>query len=283
MDIKKNKKIVLGPTSIDIKIIRICGYIGIFAMLLLLLIFNIGFDGNHIIRLIINIVIVILFLFMVGIVLYSNKKIEIENEAIIKTDIFCRKKVLGTLSDITSFSLTNIYIYVLKSDKELFSFSYHGADNNEFYKYLNNNYEKSLYIKGNKIAGLLFFLLSSFIFMFSLMELGIFTLIGILIAFLIVCLGINELTSKFMIKKDQIIIENLSCNKKININKLTTIKYQKVPGLGKYQVIDQLYTVSGYINKKVCFSISQVVPETLDLIKKAARKNKVKLIKISNK
>lgn len=80
MSFDKNEKIILVPTSIDLKVMKIGGVILIFCMVFLLFVFNIGYEGNFIIKIIINIDTILLFILSVYIVLLKNKKLKLKME-----------------------------------------------------------------------------------------------------------------------------------------------------------------------------------------------------------
>ena len=139
--INKDKKIIAISQS-DKKICNILIYI----LMGILLIFNL-------ITLLVNILLLILILplSILGVFIIYNRinnyKIEIENDVITKTNIFNKKKVIGNISEITTYSEELPIVTVLNNNQKLFSFSIHGREDNKiFYEYLKSNYNFNIYI-----------------------------------------------------------------------------------------------------------------------------------------
>ena len=124
---------------------RICNII-LYILMGILLIFNL-------ITLLVNILLLILILplSILGVFIIYNRinnyKIEIENDVITKTNIFNKKKVIGNISEITTYSEELPIVTVLNNNQKLFSFSIHGREDNKiFYEYLKSNYNFNIYI-----------------------------------------------------------------------------------------------------------------------------------------
>lgn len=88
-----------------------------------------------------------------------NSKIVIENSIIKKINLYRKPIELGSVSEITSYSIYNMKVTVLKNEKDYFSFLIRGRENNfQFFNYLKNNYKESLRITGMKSFALFFFI-----------------------------------------------------------------------------------------------------------------------------
>lgn len=134
-------KIIIAISQSDKKICNILIYI----LMGILLIFNL-------ITLLVNILLLILILplSILGVFIIYNRinnyKIEIENDVITKTNIFNKKKVIGNISEITTYSEELPIVTVLNNNQKLFSFSIHGREDNKiFYEYLKSNYNFNIY------------------------------------------------------------------------------------------------------------------------------------------
>lgn len=123
-----NNKIILSVDEKDKKYANICMYIFSILVLLLNILFLIGESSLVIISFPSSIIIaMILFSYI------NNPKIEIENSVITKTNLFNKKKEIGHVSEITSFSEDIFQDTVLNNNEKIFSFNLHGRDDNSFF------------------------------------------------------------------------------------------------------------------------------------------------------
>lgn len=161
-----------------------------------------------------------------------NIKVEIENGVITKTNCFKIKKIIGNLSDITSFSTFNDKAIVYKENyKKMFSFRYKiSKTHKEFYQYLLDNHNTTIPIYRCKpicVFIYLAFLLCS-IFIYAYLY-----LISPYLLILLIFIPISLLFLIYKLYKPCIIItdKELICNlffKKLSIslNDITKIKLQ---------------------------------------------------------
>ena len=188
-----NNKLVLGLNFKDKKIINV--FFGI--ILFLLVVYNI-------IILFIKPVLLLIFIplsffLLLSLLYFITRKIEIENNVIYLSTILKKKNKIGTLSQISSFSLNNNVITVLKDDKKYFSFPINGEDNLLFYSYLKENYKESIYITSNNFF-LFWIILAYTILSISIISKTIFEFFFYLIlSFLFFVLSINEKIKLFQI------------------------------------------------------------------------------------
>lgn len=260
-----NKKIVLGPNKITRTVLNIATWIIVILVFLLNLVCL--FD--------IYLFIVICPLSIIFLVTFCNylyTRIEIENSIITKTNLFNRRKVLGNMSLITSYTINLLNIIVFSNNKKIFSFNPVGEDNFSFREYLKNNYEFSICVFGNKV-------LSYFCYGFGILfmvMMGNFNLLGVIF----LCIGLDESLKEFQIIGDMITYKRLFVNKKINLSSLNEIKYYKEVGYGRYRGRN-CYDIIGYDdNGAKSFKIKEVTPETLEHLINTSKKYGIKVRKI---
>ena len=225
-----DRKLLLGP---DNHSKNICNII-IFILAIILLLFNgltmIVKPSAFIIVCPLSII-TIIFLFY-----YCNKQIEIDNSIVYKISFFNRKKKIGYLSDITSYSQGCAHTTVLKNNQVFFKFSLSGRnDNQDFLTYLKNTSKISIFTEESKMIGYTYF---------SLGVLCIFTG-GLLIGVPLLFWGIIELSKHFHIIDNVIIYNTLFNNKTLKISDLTKIQYKK--HVFNYKGITSVrYTITGF-------------------------------------
>lgn len=279
-EFNENKKIVLGFNEKDKKVFNILKNIIIILIGILLLIINNFFDGILLNIVFIDIICIILYLLLILSTLYiKNQKIEIDNSIIIKTNLFNNRRVIGNISEITSFCASITDVIVLKNNKKYFSFQIHGgSDNYDYYSYLKNNYNNSIYIKGTKNIAIIMYLFSIIIITVVLISKLDIILFG-LISFLLFLYGLDENIKEFLIFNKQIIYKRLFVKKTFNLVDLTRLEYKKNIGYGRYRPIFTTYTITGYNYVSKCFKIDNVIPENLKIIKDLVKEYDIKIIK----
>lgn len=121
---------------------------------------------------------------------------------------------------------------------------------------------------------IIYYFFALIVFVFSIIELTAFTFLGNLIAILLLFKALDEQRTKFVIYNNKINYQTIFRNRKIDISDLSTIEYNKTVDYGRYHTTGTIYDVRGYMNKNICFSISHVIPENLEIIKKVQKKIK---------
>lgn len=265
-----NNKLVLGLNFKDKKIINVL--FGI--ILFLLVVYNIIVFFIKPISLLIFIPLSLFLL--LSLLYFITKKIEIEDNIIFLSTILKKKNKIGTLSQISSFSLNNNVITVLKDDKKYFSFSINGEDNLLFYNYLKENYKESICITSNNFF-LVYIIIAYTILSISIISKTIFEFFFyLLLSFLFFILSINEKIKLFQIIDNKTIIcRRLFVNKKIDISFLSKIIILKVRG-GKYHhLIPTQYKIIGLSGKKRVFKVKTSL-SNMELFKCTLKEYKIK-------
>lgn len=266
-----NNKLVLGLNFKDKKIINV--FFGI--ILFLLVVYNIIVFFIKPILLLIFIPLSFFLLF--SLLNFITRKIEIENNVIYLSTILKKRKKIGTLSDISSFSLNNNVITVLKDDKKYFSFSINGEDNLLFYNYLKENYKESICITSNNFF-LFWIILAYTVISLSITAKNIFEVfIYILLSLFFLLLSIDEKIKVFQIIDDRIIIyKRLFINRSLNISSLSKVIILKDEGVGKYwYYMSAPYKIIGLSGKKRVFKIKTSL-SYMELFKSTLKEYKIK-------
>lgn len=267
-----NNKLVLGLNFKDKKIINIL--FGI--ILFLLVVYNIIILFIKPISLLIFIPLSLFLL--LSLLYFITKKIEIEDNIIYLSTILKKKNKIGTLSQISSFSLNNNVITVLKDNKKYFTFPINGEDNLLFYNYLKENYKECICITSNNFF-LVYIILAYTILSISIISKTIFEFFFyLLLSLFFLLLSIDEKIKLFQIIDNKIIINRrLFINKKIDISSLSKIIILKVRG-GKYHHLMPLqYKIIGLSDKKRVFKINTSL-SNMELLKSTLKEYKIKCI-----
>lgn len=274
------RKIILGTDEKTKKYIKPLIFLILFLSLIVFIMVNLFFDRGLVLKIIFNISFVIyLFLILFTILSLSYQKIEIENSIITKINLFNKKKVIGNISQITSFCESSTDVFVLKNNDRFFSFQIFGrSDNSEFYDFLKNNYHDSIFIKGTKMVEIILYMFSVLIFVLLLLEnYKNYNFVFIPIVFILLFIGLDEKVKKLQIVGDEIIYRRLFIERKIKLCDLVKIEYRKNRGFGRYIPIFTSYTITGFNDVSKCFKVNNITENNLKTIKDISKKYNIKV------
>lgn len=284
-----NKKIVLELTKYYKKDYKIgCIILTFITALLIIFLFllNIGWYeklGLYIFCMLF----IIMFIYFIFVI---NTKVEIYKGIITKYYIFKIKKVVGKLSDITSFSTFNKKAIVYKNKfQKMFSFEYKiSKTHKKFYQYLMDNFNdeipiyryKPVYISIYIVILLYSFFIFGYLYFINQYFLLLCILIPITFYFLIKklnepCLIINE---------KSIIYNGFLKSKYINLNNVTKIKFEIIrnyfhPDRSSINVTDKSYHFILFNKKNKLIKVRNIAIEDINRIEKLLNNKNIKIVR----
>lgn len=208
-----------------------------------------------------------------------NSKIEINDDEIIKYSLLNKKKKIGKISDIETYS-GDVYVTVYKKEKKFFHYwkAITNNDNVAFYEYLKNNYTRSIVKERNLFLAFLSlgYAIVYIYILIKFMERHVFTTCIVMIFGSIIFF--KRYIKEFKIIGNKIIYKNLFCNKKMDISTITKIQYTKrVYRTRGTKCIS--YNIIGFIEEKRSFKVNDLSQNEFDCLKNITKANKIKLSK----